>query len=526
MAELPLHGGANLHDQRVVPETGLLVTNHMNMMFMLSAGLIMPPAGFGNKYYKDTLGVFPGWIPVFIERPSKQAIEASLTEERFLKPCIFKVYLSGFSGRAFAFAGGRLEEISFPEDFKDSYNFLLFPAPLPVSSIESIVFRSNDEKKAIEAGARDYNNVPLTKFKRGRNQGLFTKKASDISWPVHDGLGAHSPPLQVSFAAGGVMAMLLHLANFSERSVHVCQVAFGPDDKASSTELDQVILSGLSSWICNGKATLPELVNPKTGPAGLPVAVQAKLFWEAVERLVNWRDSQLAGTAESLITELLTEACFDLDGEPHKHVMRLNETLLSMAGLPEFTPGELFDRHPATLDRAFILFNLREKCDDLLDFENDRLTEPDWLAAAILFGVRDGWINLPTRLRLGQDLTKAVSHRMARLSHQVAGTEFTLGDIPPRVRPLRELFSGSSAWRSKEQEAALALARKEKWNCIRTCVTLRGGEYKLMVKGRSVQIQLPGEPKVTPEIDKNEFLKLLAESRLDDKSAAPIRKLL
>ncbi len=526
MAELPLHGGANPSDRGLVPETGLLVTNHMNLMFMLSAGLIMPPAGFGNKYYKDTLEVFPGWIPVFIERPSKQAIEDSISEERFLKPCIIKVYLSGFSGRAFAFGNGRLEEISFPIDFKESHTLLLFPAPLPVSSIESIIFRSIDEKKAIEADARDYNNVPLTEFKRGRNQGLFAKKASDTSWPVQKGPSAHSPPLQVSFAAGGVMAMLLNFANFSERSVHACQVAFGPDDELSSAELDQVILRGLESWISSGKATLQETTNLDSGPGTLTVAVQAKLFWQAIERLVKWRSSHFAGTAESLITDFLSEACSDLDGKPHEHVMKLNETLLSMTGLPEFTPGELFDRHPATLDRAFILFNLREKCDDLLDFEDVRLVEQDWLAAAVLFGVRDGWINLPSRLRLGQDLTNAVSHRMARLSHKVAGTQFELGDIPPRVRPLRELFSGGSAWRSKEREAALALARKEKWDCIRTRVSLRTGEYKFTVKGGSVQIELPGEAIVTPEINRTDFLNFLAASRLDDKMSATIRKML
>ena len=36
------------------PDSGLLVTNHLNMMYMLAAGLVMPPAGFGDKYYRDT----------------------------------------------------------------------------------------------------------------------------------------------------------------------------------------------------------------------------------------------------------------------------------------------------------------------------------------------------------------------------------------------------------------------------------------------------------------------------------------
>ena len=170
------------------------------------------------------------------------------------------------------------------------------------------------------------------------------------------------------------------------------------------------------------------------------------------------------------------------------------------------------------------LFLLRRNCADLVDFRSDLLAEPDWLAAAILFGVRDGWMDLPLRLRAGRELSDAVSHRMARLSHQLAGTDLDLGEAPARVRPLRELFGDGSNWRSREKAAAGALAKAQKWDCAHTRIRLRQGEYKLTVAGGSTYIDLPGEPSVSLEIDQNRFFELLARTRPDHETEAKIRK--
>ena len=42
----------------------LYITNQMNLMMILAAGLFMPQQGFGDKYYRDLLQLFPGWIPL------------------------------------------------------------------------------------------------------------------------------------------------------------------------------------------------------------------------------------------------------------------------------------------------------------------------------------------------------------------------------------------------------------------------------------------------------------------------------
>ena len=94
----PLFAHQRPLERELVPESGILVTNHLNLMYMLSAGLLMPPSGFGSKYYRDTLGCFPGWIPLFINKIFNAAIETATSEADHLKPCLAQVKLNKLSG--------------------------------------------------------------------------------------------------------------------------------------------------------------------------------------------------------------------------------------------------------------------------------------------------------------------------------------------------------------------------------------------------------------------------------------------
>ena len=172
------------------------------------------------------------------------------------------------------------------------------------------------------------------------------------------------------------------------------------------------------------------------------------------------------------------------------------------------------------------LFFLCGDCVDLLDYHDDRLGEMDWLAAAILFGVRDGWLNLPLRLRGPQDVSAAVSHRMAQMAHRLAHTKLDLGDAPAMPVPLRELLNDGSDWSASKKAAALELARLHKWNCVHTRINLGPGEYKLTVKSGSTYIELPGTPKMDPEVDRDRFLSLLANTRPDCETEAKVRRML
>ena len=82
---------------------------------------------------------------------------------------------------------------------------------------------------------------------------------------------------------------------------------------------------------------------------------------------------------------------------------------------------------------------------------------------------------------------------------------------------MRELFGDGSTWRSREQSAALALVRARKWDCVHTRISLGAGEYRLVVKGGTTSIEVPGEPGISPEVDRDRFFDLLSGARLDQR---------
>ena len=83
-----------------VPERCCLVTNHLNLLYMLAAGLVLPRSGFGDKYYRDTLESCPGWIPLFTGRPGRAAVDHSIAEAAHLRPCQAVVSLRDCRGRS------------------------------------------------------------------------------------------------------------------------------------------------------------------------------------------------------------------------------------------------------------------------------------------------------------------------------------------------------------------------------------------------------------------------------------------
>ena len=505
------------------PVTGYVATNHLNLMYMLAAGLVMPPAGFGDKYYRDTLECFPGWIPLFIGKVPLDAIQSSTLEAAHLKPILVEIGLSRMSGQVMVVGEDGLEERCFPEQLDGTERLILVPAPLPASWIECIVFQSADDRRACERDAQDFGNVPLSQFERRTGRALFTR-ALKTPWPPSEGPAERSVELERPLAVGGVMAMLFFFGNLGEGAVRACGRAFDPAADLPHSSDDHPILAGLGTWVREGVAPLPAPGASDGDRVGLQNVFQARLFWDAIERLVDWRDAGGVGSPETLLLDLLAEATTSLDPRVQAGAKRLRNTLESLMGLGDATASEIFERHDTSFAHAMTLFFLRGDCVDLIDYRSDRLAESDWLAAAILFGVRDGWLRLPLRLRSLPELSSAVSHRMSTVSHRIAGTGLDLGEPPARVRPLRELFGDGSSWGSGERLAALELAREQRWDCVHTCIRLGVGEYRLMVKGGSTYIEVPGEPRLLPEVDMDRFFDLLAGARVDHETEKKVRR--
>ena len=327
--------------------------------------------------------------------------------------------------------------------------------------------------------------------------------------------------------------MLLHQAHRGELAVEACRQAFDPYNDAEDYPgalASDPILSALTGWMQSGVTPSPTHPAKSLDRENMRHMLHQRLFWEFVAHLLS-REHDRGVNAEEILLEFLHGALGAADERLKPGTEELYETLRSLAGLAGATPSELFEQHQTPMARAMILFCLRRNCADLLDFDHPALREPDWLAAAVLFGARDGWLGMPRELRTLPGLSRgelatAVSHRMARLAHRMADTDLDLGPIPPRVRPLRELLGGSDGWRTRERFAALELSRACKWDCVSTRVSFAKGEYRLTVSGGSVHIDLPGEPRIAPKIDGDLFFEYLANRRVDSRVEAKVRKLL
>ena len=510
------------------PETGRLVTNHLNLMYMLAAGLLLPKSGFGEKYYRDTLDVCPGWLPLFTVRPGRTAVEHSIAEARHLRPCQVIVSLRDCAGPVMVPTPDGVEKRRWPNEVGDA-PLVFVPAPLPVSAVEEIVFSSANVLKECKADVLDYGNVPLADFKTRAAGGDF-KRSSDPAWPP-----PHVPPeriasIEAAQAAGGMLAMLQLLANRAAGevlkgdeplSLAAARAAFDPSTDPPAS-LSTTVAAGLTAWMQSG-------VSPARAGTALPGVDPGgvrRLFWGAVDALAAQAGAGGADAANARLLDHLDRESPDLEERLRKHVVELRETLYSLTGLADLTASELFARFTTPLPRALSLLFLRSTCADLLAFEHAALTAEDRLAAALLFGARAGWLELPRSLRGGATASAAVCHRMAALSHRLTGSGFDPGPIPARPRLPAERFAGD--WDADRQKAAVELARALKWtDCLRTRIKFGVGTYELKVGRGLTEIVFPGEPRaVETEVDRPEFSKRLAEAVIDpDLEATILEKL-
>lgn len=511
-----------------IPARGRLVTNHLNLMYMLASGLVLPRNGFGEKYYRDTLDACPGWIPLFTGHPGRAAVDHSIAEAEHLRPCQVVVSLRECVGPVMVPGPGGAEKRRSPHEVGGE-SLIFVPAPLPVSAIEEILFQSREDSKACKNDAQDFGNVPLVDFETRVDRRCFAGPAGQ-AWPP-----AHVPPervapLAAAQAAGGMLAMLRMLACRDAGEVLeggeplglvACRAAF--DAEADPPPgLSPTVAAGLTAWMQTGPS-------PARGAVALPGSDQGdarRLFWGAVDTLAEQAGATGVDDANANLLGYLDRESTGLDDRLRKHVVELRETLDSLTGLADLTASDLFDRFKTPMPRAMSLLFLRSTCADLLAFEHEALTTEDWLAAALLFGARAGWLALPLSLRGGPAASAAVSHRMAALSHRLAETGFELGPAPVRPKPLAELFAG--VWNAPQRKAAVSLARAQKWtDCLQTRVKLGSGDYVLRVGRSGTEIVFPGEARaVETDVDRPRFSTRLAAASIDPEHEAAVLEML
>ena len=508
----------------------LLPTNQLNLMFMIAAGLVSGPSGFGRKYFADCLGVCPGWIPVFAGGVPQQALVQAGTEGGHLRKVIAELDLSALRGPVQALGtNGVQRAIQFPDGLNDSDVGLLIPAPVPSTWIRTIHYSSKDERAAVEEEATDFANVPLFAHRSKVSARLFSGK-SQCPWPpgiagLRDGdLSLHRPN-----AVGGAMALAFALGNRGDETIEAARTMFDPECRGTGRgegvpQTESPLVEAFKHWAC---------IEPRDGAMDL----QARLLVSILNALVDAKvraDAEGSGAPldlhQTVLDALLAEQ-ERLAGEGSQtaaeRLAGLVDDLRGVLGLGAHTISELLSRHPKPFSRGLLLFFLRDRAEDLLELDNAGLNAMDLAVAATLFAARSGWMGLPAAVRNRPGLREAVAHRMAVLAHREAGSGVDLGPAPERIKPLRELLQATGGnWDRRQVDAALALARGLGWSdLLQTRISLGKGDYRLQVDGRGAHILLEGDVKaVVTEVPPEALLGRLSKAAVPPKLEMTVRE--
>lgn len=462
----------------------LYVTNQLNLMMILAAGMLMPREGFGDKYYRDLLVSYSGWIPLFPNAVPQTMVKQVVEEARYLRPVALELDVHCIQGPAKVVTiFGAMQEITLPEELPDRAGMLFVPPPLPLALAGKIHFVSaKDKKDFVDRAGEHYRNVPETWLDKATTKNRFTGKSSpaanlNVDCTVPPGLLARAQ------AMGGILALLFHLANRSELGRLYYQWLTGTVDDVP--ELDP-LLAFFPAWICREQAFPPE-------------SLQVKLFWTLVDKIIS---AQAGDFSRDVVLEAMGREILQLNetagARYQEKLQHLRRDLEALRGLSDDTLDDLFKRHTRPFSRALVLFFLLNRARDLLEFEHEKLEPADLLAAAVLFGAREGWINLAVDLRHSRGFADEVSTRMADACHRGTNAGLRFSMPAPQTLPLRALLGGVAESRRREKqvdEAMLAIARRQKWDCVETTIRLPKGEYRLLVEPSGTRLILDGDVK-------------------------------
>lgn len=508
-----------------------LVTNHMNVLYMLAAGLVMEPAGFRGKHYTDSLGMLPGWVPLLRDVLPAQAFDLAESERKFLRPCIMQFDLSGVSSPVKVLAkNGKIRTANFPKSRLGNTGLsMLFPAPLSLSLLSKVIFCTEEDKQLFVTAAKDVANVNLDFFCIHVDESQFIT-ATDDAWPsdisekakknsskkesqaakqasLLDENTEAAPEVSIannsivlsSQSIGGVLAVLYHTANQVDLGSGLYNLITGSGCEGGDKFSEDPILAELPYWLKGGRAR--ENADPR-----------AELFWGAVTALDNAVCSEQSREPVEAILEYLDTQLAQLNDERFRlRLERLIEDMRSTLGLSGATITELFERHKGSLSRPLLLFCLRKRSAELLEFSHPSFEPEERLLSSILFGVRDSWLKLPKELRT-KALSDYVSYRMveASQSHQEHGLSLPVVSAPI---PLRVLFSSElGQWSRSQEEAALALAESSNWRqCIESTISSVGGEPLEPPRQDDGSFIFTGALTMKVKIDREVFLELLGQ---------------
>jgi hypothetical protein len=516
------------YPENKMPKNWYVVTNHLNLFYMMGAGLIISQNGFGEKYFTDSISMFNEHILLFADNIPFQAIDRSTKEMRNMIGCVANIHLDNLTGPVATIneKGDLRQDVRFPDGLKGDEAAIIIPAPLPITWLDIIYVNNNESKKRLKESADELQNVPYQNFEIRVNGKFFKKPKSNSynSFPMDDpkhhltfpwpNIKMDNNRTATSFggtmAVGGILGVLCNMAEQHSFFLCVYQRAFNLESEVVEIPLEP-LTQFLIKWFNNNDI---QKSNEDLTIEDLTI----NMFGGILNALADsWLDKSIK--SKDVILNFFEEVTNNWEPVTKSEklsdsIKSLTHSLQSFSSMADKNLSELLDQHPKWFSRALILFFAKDRSQDLLVYSNEKLNPEDIIAAAILFGARDGWMGLHEDIKRSPSFQNAVIHRMVANTHHAANTGLEIGVVPPPPPLIRELFKPvDEKWTTKQQKAALMLAKQKKWDGIQTIINLTPGEYQINVTRSGMQVIIPGFEKGTKhQIDQDDFLKQLEQA--------------
>lgn len=472
-----------------------------------------------DKYYTDCTSTAPGWIPLFFKALPQKACDAAVAKSGYL--VVVELELKGLSGSAKGVTkAGELIDIELKKLEEQEVVAVLLPAPLPTSSILSAMFGKAANREAFVERCEEISSIPSELFTLvvGEIPVATSDLAETESWPPQS-LPLERSRLDLNWisAEGAVASLLYSFGNSSNAAIDLWRSffdSFGSNLNAGSSAfragMDQLMAVGLRPIVAE---------------------LRSKLFWGVVNNIISPPviDGQQTEAGYAVLHYLEQESTSE--NSKSGKLQELITDLRGTSGLARYSHKELFEKHPGPFSHALLLFFLRKHCDELLEFQprDFDLSTTDRMAAAILFGARDGWSGIPKQIREANGLYASMTHLMCRTLQAQSLGSIDLGIGPGRCKTIRELLLPTDGTLSKRQtDASLALARAKGWSdAIETKIRLGKGDYRLEVGAPGLTVVIPGDVRSVDTVAvPNVLLDHLArDPSIDSKVESEVRKI-
>lgn len=481
-------------------------SNHLNVALMSSMGIIATKELLGKKYYKDSLSLFDGYIPVFKKVPIS-IWEYSIQEDKdTLKPCLLnfkKDLIQHLIQQGViqlpALVQGQWQILDIHNDDFSRVELLLIPAPIALSQVDYIVFHSTEEQKIFHERMQDsVNSVLLTTKVLSRE---FEQKNNHVfELYQEDYLNGQIFPIstQVNYAfANAIVAVINHLMillNTNQKASQLFEyIKFGHLLNEQHDKQDQLLIE-VADWVRSSGEHLPD-------------SAVGDVFIKLCTNLIIYKNNLNYASAKDIILVSLNE----ISSQNEQSRIFVDE-LKNYLQFSNSSLDELLEKYPRTLQRAIILFIARENVLELwqkVGIYHSQIEPLEMLLASILFAISRGWQGFSTafkqyggqyNLDMMQQLMSELSRNIRIDSNQTAMNRITM--------PLEQVWKGT--YKGKLKNDIIALIHHCELDCAEDELILPEG-VELMARAGKIVIKTKAQSvKVNTLINEEKFLTYLS----------------